>query len=211
MSDVTEQQPAEQRASEDRAGGPSGGRPTPAVKRRLDTNLVIAASAIVISLCALVVSYVEVSVMRADQRASVWPYLDLGVSYSADGFSIGATNRGLGPALVESVVVEVDGRPARSWDEVVERLVGPESGLDYGNTLRNTINGEVLPADRELMLFGVTGGWTPIKREMVDELNRLDWLVCYCSVYGDCWTVGRNGSRSEGVQCEPQDGREFGR
>ncbi len=185
--------------------------PGPAVKRRLDTNLVIAVSAVVISLCALVVSYVEVSVMRADQRASVWPYLDVGVSYSSEGFTIGATNRGLGPALVESVVVEVDGRPVRSWDEVIERLVGPESGLDYSNTLRNTINGEVLPADRELLLFSVTRGWTPMKREMADQLNRLDWLVCYCSVYGDCWTVSRDGSRSEDIQCVQQAGMEFGR
>mgnify|MGYP001821767665 FL=1 len=208
---MSDQKPVEETnggaRADDRSVGPSG----PAVKRRLDTNFVIAASAVVISLCALVVSYVEVSVMRADQRASVWPYLDVGVSYSSEGFTIGATNRGLGPALVESVLVEVDGRPVRNWDEVVDRLVGPESGLDYSNTLRNTINGEVLPAERELLLFSVTGGWTPMKREMADQLNRLAWMICYCSVYRDCWTVSRDGSRSEDIRCEPQAGREFGR
>jgi hypothetical protein len=207
---VSDQKPVTQPNGGLRADDAPDGRPGPAVKRRLDTNLVIAVSAVVISLCALVVSYVEVSVMRADQRASVWPYLDIGVSYDSEGFTIGATNRGLGPALVESVLVEVDGRPVRNWDEAVDRLVGLESGLDYSNTLRNTINGEVLPAERELLLFRVTGGWTPVKRELADQLNRLDWRMCYCSVYGDCWTVSRDGSRSGDIQCDPQAGREFG-
>ena len=178
--------------------------------RRIDTNFVIALSAVVISLCALVVSFVEVSVMRSDQRASVWPYLDVGISYSSDGFRVTAVNRGLGPALVESVRIDVDGDPVRDWDQVIERLLGPDSGIDYSVYTTNTINGEVIPAERELVVFGVPGGWTPTKRQLADGLGRLDWTVCYCSVYGDCWSLSRNGERSEAVACMYAGDSEFG-
>jgi hypothetical protein len=180
------------------------------VARRLDTNFVIALSAVVISLCALVVSFVEVSVMRSDQRASVWPYLDVGISYSSDGFRVTAVNRGLGPALIESVRIDVDGDPVRDWNEVIERLVGPESGIDYSVYTTNTINGEVIPAERELVVFGIPGGWTPIKRQLADGLVRLDWSVCYCSVYGDCWSLSRSGERAEDVTCGSAGDSEFG-
>jgi hypothetical protein len=184
--------------------------PIPPAKRiRLDTNVVIAVSAVVISMCALVVSFYEVSVMRGDQRASVWPYLDVEMSYSADGFGIQAANNGIGPAVVRSVQVEVDGEPAEDWDDVIERLVGPNSGIDYSIYRVNPINGEVLPAETVARLFEVGGGWTDIKRQLADGFGRVSWRICYCSVYEECWTLDSAGDgRLEGV-CRPDPPREF--
>ncbi len=53
--------------------------------RRLSSELIIALSALGISLCALFVSVYEASVLSAQQRASVWPYGDVGAFYNADG------------------------------------------------------------------------------------------------------------------------------
>jgi hypothetical protein len=181
----------------------------PPRRRRLDSNVIIAVSAVTISLCALVVSLYEVSVMRSDQRASVWPYLDVSISYSADGFRIQATNNGIGPALIESVQITVDGEPVYDWDEVIERLVGPSSGIDYSNYLVGQFNGEVLPAEGEMLLFGVPGEWTPIKRQLAEGLSRATWQVCYCSVYGECWTLDSEGASREAAVCRPSEDLEF--
>ena len=95
--------------------------------------MLAALSAVVIGVCALVVSFYEVRIMRADQRASVLPLVELnrstlrvarndpGASASVTQLQFNAENVGIGPARVKNFRVTVDGRPVKTWGEAVQR------------------------------------------------------------------------------------------
>lgn len=84
----------------------------------------IAVAALVVSISAVVVGIYEASLQRAHDRAEVWPHLELETFITPEDASLYLENTGIGPAVVQSVDVAVDGRRRRNWEEVVRALVG---------------------------------------------------------------------------------------
>src|SRR6185312_16604312 len=57
-------------------------------------------------------------------RAEVWPRLEISTWSTDSTVHVDLNNTGLGPGLVKSIEVDVDGRPRRSWDDVLAVLFG---------------------------------------------------------------------------------------
>jgi hypothetical protein len=164
-------------------------------KRRIDTGMVVAVSALVVSVCAVVLSFNEVRLVRSQTEASVWPHVQWGVNvnFTSDGdsFVFRFVNSGVGPARIRSLQVFLDDEPVQTWTEVVEIFTGsPDVAV------RNTVNGNVLPAGEEIRAFG------DFDRERIDviaqEWGRLDVALCYCSVLDDCWRVDGREAGQDG-------------
>ena len=85
------------------------------------------------ALCAVAVSLYQAALVREQQRASAWPYLNQSNSYvPGQPYTRQVVNQGVGPARVRSFEVLVDGRPVPSWDEAVQALTGrAERSLIY--------------------------------------------------------------------------------
>jgi hypothetical protein len=160
----------------------------PAPRRRVDPEMVVAFCAVLISLSALVVSMVEVRIMREQQRASVWPRIVASVT-NTDTFTVTVRNHGIGPALVESAVVTFDGKPEPRWGPVVRGLVGlPEDRFDYPRGyVHSTLNGQVLLPGAAISILRVPPG--PGADSASARSGRLGMEVCYCSVYHECWRM----------------------
>src|SRR5687767_2855495 len=106
--------------------------------------MLVALSAIVLGVSALVVSVVQVQVMREEQHASVWPRLQIGQSHSAGrNVAVVVANRGIGPAVIRDVLVEVDGSPVTSWADVFEALLPDHQPQDL---VLVEVAGRILPA-----------------------------------------------------------------
>lgn len=56
--------------------------------KKINTNLLVASSAVFISFCALFISVQEIKIMRSQQKASMYPYLTLGWTYNSEGFGV---------------------------------------------------------------------------------------------------------------------------
>src|SRR3982751_1653555 len=82
----------------------------------------IAVAALVVSISAVVVGLYEASLQRAHDRAEVWPHLEISTFTSSSGASISLVNNGIGPAIIKSVVVTVDGKPQRVWHDVLQQF-----------------------------------------------------------------------------------------
>ena len=97
-------------------------------KRRIDAGMIVAFSALVVSICAVVLSFNEVRLVRSQTEASVWPHLRTGVNvnFTSEGASyvMRVTNSGVGPARIRSFRVLLDGEPVHTWAEVKEALTG---------------------------------------------------------------------------------------
>ena len=150
--------------------------------------------AIVISLSALGVSVFEVTSLKDQQKASVWPYLELTPTYSGSGFEVKLQNKGIGPALLGDVELLHKGEHLASieaLDALILQTLGPERAFSYDTYRARDASNSVLSPGEEIILFGVP--WTPDTRAFVEQTAiNLSAQGCFCSVYGDCWTVEAN-------------------
>lgn len=182
--------------------------PEPDTRRRLNTDLIVSGAAIFISLCTLVVLLYEARIMREQQRASVWPYIELAVGSGNQGFHVVTHNQGIGPARIRSLRAFVDGTPVRTWDAMFDSL-GVETG-SWGNDLTN---GRVIPGQSGLPTLRAAGAERAAR--LIDAYfddQRLAFEVCYCSIYDECWRVvsrGLDEERTPVASCEADAAAEF--
>ena len=93
----------------------------PRPRRRRDWDGVAAIIAAGVGLLALFVSAYTAYIQHQQVRAQVWPYLLAG---NDDGNqSIYVYNKGVGPAIVQSAQIFVDGKPQTDWVHVLGRSI----------------------------------------------------------------------------------------
>ncbi|MEO1652862.1 MAG: hypothetical protein AAFU64_04915 [Bacteroidota bacterium] len=157
------------------------------MKKKPNYDLIVAASAVVISLCALVVSLYEAQLMRKHEKANLWPYLHLDIAYSNDGFRLELQNRGTGPAKIKGAVFLHNGKVFKNWDELINQLMPTGHKITYSIYKVNSFSYQVLPAGEQIILFKVP--WNEETRAFVKKVGEIEYELCYCSFYEDCWTL----------------------
>lgn len=154
-----------------------------------------------VGLCALCVSGYTAYVQRQQVRAAVWPILEFGSSNNPD-IHFTLANKGVGPAIIRHVVVNVDGQPVRNWKEALGKILGPGEHLfsESDMTDRVLAAGEsmtvFIPCDPENnpLKFDKSN---PLWVQMNKERNRVTVEICYSSTLGECWTVRAGGPTSK--------------
>jgi len=147
--------------------------------RRRSWDGVAAVIAALVGLLALCVSGYTAYLQRQQVRAQVWPYLESGMSSSKREISL--FNKGVGPALIRSVQVLVDGKPQRNWKVAFAAL-----GLDYDHHIPySTINGVVISGNDHIdqLAFPTSEDFN----QFAHQISRIEMKVCYCSSLGECW------------------------
>src|SRR5579863_2155170 len=94
---------------------------------RLDFFIAIAAL-LVSALTAATLIY-QTRVIGHQFAASTWPYLSVSTTLDPQAISLDLANDGLGPALIRSAQLTVDGRPLPSWNAYFQTLATEEPAL----------------------------------------------------------------------------------
>lgn len=146
-------------------------------RHRWDALGVIVAS--LVGLLALVVAGYTAYIEREQVRAQVWPYLITGNNDLTWSLTLG--NKGVGPAIVRSVQVKVDGKAQVDWDHVLMAL-----GLPSRHYILSTVNHGVLSPGEELQMirFPDKESWGQFRDA---ASGRLAADICFCSTLGECW------------------------
>jgi hypothetical protein len=152
---------------------------TAAMSPRRKWDGVAALIAALIGVLALFVSGYTAYVQRQQVRAQVWPYL-LAANYDPE-FSIKVLNKGVGPAIVRSMQVWVDGQPQRDWKHVMAVL-----GLPASSLRTSTVNDNVVSANETvaMLVFPDQASYRGF-RDVVH--SRFGMEICYCSTLEECW------------------------
>lgn len=161
---------------------------------------IIGLCAVVVSVIAVFVSAYEALIQRDWQRAAVWPYVQLGRSfYYTDAdvprdqrkwtLTLNAENAGVGPAQVRDFKVTVDGKPQHTWRQAMQTLMGTQDDIQYGES---TINGQIIPAGHSVQMFQYVN--QPNAQKIYDEMGRMNFSACFCSVFDECWWTSYQGS-----------------
>lgn len=161
--------------------------------------------AVIVSLAALIVSFMEANTVRAAARAETWPYLSVDVTYNAEGFSYALTNKGVGPARVRDTKVYFKGERVTSFDSIILDILGPDDAFSYDRYRASSAKRRVVSPRERVNLFGVD--WFDASRRLSEALARdLELEVCYCSIYDDCWISRLESEEPEPIsQCRPDD------
>jgi hypothetical protein len=158
------------------------------VKARLE-SLVAVCALLVATIAAAAAAY-QTYVINEQFSATVWPYLSFDSSNDASGssFEFGLRNVGLGPAIVRSTIVSVNGQPMGpgTTGNAIHTAVEPalesaraaerrrhQHGLVHATT-SSLGPGDVVPAGSSMLLMAMS--------------PHVDISICYCSVLGRCWT-----------------------
>jgi len=162
----------------------------PTERRAVEWDAVAAIIASLVGFLALLVAgytaYVQrytAEIQNRQVQAQVWPYV---ISGNDDlNFALTVSNQGVGPAIVRSVQVRMDGKSQSDWNHIVANM-----GLPPHSFFQSTINRYVLsPGERlQIIRFSDKALW---QRFESAALNRMSIEICFCSTLGECW-MSRN-------------------
>ena len=143
----------------------------------------IALAALVVSVSAVVVGVYEAALQRRHDRAEVWPHPEIATFITPKGASVYLQNNGIGPAIVRSIEVAVDGKPVRSWADVLAAILG-KSGPNFNVA---TVAGHGIRAGDRIEMLGLPAEELP--PDFWKAVGRVAVTVCYASVFGDLGEV----------------------
>ncbi|MBU6417611.1 MAG: hypothetical protein KJS83_10640 [Xanthomonadaceae bacterium] len=113
-------------------------------------------------------------------QAQVWPWLVAG--NNDNELSVEVLNKGVGPAIVRSAQVFVDGKPQPDWQHVLKAL-----GTLPHQYSQATLNPNVLTPDEKVPViqFADKDDYKRFRAAAVTHLTLVN--ICYCSTLGECW------------------------
>ena len=161
-------------------------KPSPA-RREIKWDAIAAIIASLVGFLALLVAgytaYVErytAEIQKKQVQAQVWPWLAAG--NNDNEYSIEVINKGVGPAIVESAQVFVDGKPQPDWKHVLQALDAVPHTYS-----QMTLNPNVLaPGEKVTAIqFKDKDDYARFRAAAVAHLTLID--ICYCSTLGECW------------------------
>lgn len=168
------------------------GSPSPGQARARNWDALAAVIASLVGALALLVSGYTAYLQRSQVRAQVWPYLML-ASYDTEN-SVKLLNKGVGPAIVRSVRVRVDGKPMRTWREVTDAL-----GLGHVPLRTSTIGGNVISGG-EVVPMLVLGDADTYHRFRAASRGHTAVDICYCSTLDECWAYAADDPTAQAIQ-----------
>jgi hypothetical protein len=155
-------------------------------QRRSIVDRIVSGSAMFVALSSLAIALYEVRMMREHDRISVWPYVSAFNSDSGGVYTLNASNAGIGPALVGSFEVTVDGKAKKDWGEVLDAL-----GIDLRgtpSTYSSFGKGTVLLPGTKTSLLTIAPGPVAQAFHRASQ-SRMHARICYCSLYKQCWLL----------------------
>jgi hypothetical protein len=153
----------------------------------------------VVGACALGVSIYTVLLQRAQTRAQVWPRLSTTFQTDTELFALELENPGVGPAILKSSRLFLQGVPVKGPKDILERLKVPKP-WSYSEF---SAEGEwVLAAGREAKVFVIRGA--DARKVLMPLMDDITLSACYCSVLGECW-LDTTGALQEVDRCPSSD------
>ncbi|WP_395377424.1 hypothetical protein [Marinicella sp. W31] len=176
--------------------------------KHINTNLLVAASAVVISLCALIISIQEVRIMRSQQKAAMFPYLSISKSYNSEGFGMLIYNNGNGLAKIESYQISYQGKTIHDWVDGLNTLAPEAKNINY-NIVKTSgdIHNEMIVPGAEINLIFMD--WTAETRQLEKKFHDIQVRVCYSSLLDESWIITEQ-ERQQVESCQFEPGKEFG-
>ncbi|HKQ14096.1 MAG TPA: hypothetical protein VJT80_11745 [Steroidobacteraceae bacterium] len=187
-------------------------------------ELTIAGTALVTSVCSIVIAIHHGHTMEKLVQANSIPYLvggfSTGTNEGADVMSLDLSNRGVGPAHEKSLRVKVDGQYVKSVAEWINKSLPPDEAAAVTQArdervlkvFKNNVLTRFIPGSQQQLVFRIdkTAENARLWDMLADAQPKWDIEYCYCSVFDDCWEVKGKWSEPTPVdECTRDEPHEF--
>lgn len=168
-------------------------------KSYLRPDFLIAAMAMIIGLCTMVVYIYQARIMSRQLNTSVLPYLQLKFSQGVEGTLIGVENKGIGPAFIKSSKLCLDTMKfsEENLDEFFITLTGTS-----GSRHKRNLEGRVLSPGENVNLFHVSDPNFLAKVDSALQHHKIGLAVCYGSVHDEYWNLTTENGVQPCKSCE---------
>lgn len=192
-------------------------------------DVVVAISALSISVASILVARDTSQTMERLAHASFWPFLQLGSGNVSDEgqheIAFGVENVGTGPARIHRFDVQVDGQPIQTSGHLLTNILNAcceaefRAAVDandgvivavYGSEVSSPVanrflepNGDITAA-RWPRTEANRALWTTL--DQARQTGRITMSTCYCSVFDECWVARSDTFPPEQVDsCAAED------
>lgn len=163
------------------------GEKTPVAQRKINISLLIGIAAIFLSASALLVSIIQTTILKEQQHASVWPYIQDKFMINKGLYRYGIENKGVGPAIIKRLEYTYKGASYDNTKKMYAALFGESySGVGFTETNKNYVikSGEgieMLSVNRpDSLIYDIINLW---------ESDAVNLTITYSDVYGNCWKL----------------------
>ncbi len=149
----------------------------------------------VIAICALLISAItggaivyQTRIIQSQYAATIWPYLSVDTNvFDPRHVEVVVTNDGVGPALIRSAQLIVDGRHVPSWGDYAAAVT---KGLPHGSGTfgSSTINASTTIRPGETHPLIAVRLRSTVSPQVLKQ-HRVELRFCYCSLNESCWTL----------------------
>lgn len=148
-------------------------------------DLLITLSANAVSIVTLLIFVYQTNLMRDQQHMSVWPYLEWLPSCCTVGVGgyLEIENKGVGPAIIQSVEVRYDSQEVKSVQELFTKAIG----TDRFNYSTSTVDSRVMTPGETIRMYSISDINWAFQVDSILRRHNLEINICYCNVYKECW------------------------
>jgi len=189
-------------------------------EREFRLDFFIAIAALLVSALTAGTLFYQTRVIGAQYAATIWPYLSVESTFdNPNGETIALNNDGLGPALIRSAQLSVDGKKVSSWNEYFATLIRSDPRIRgfFLRMERAMLAGQHPPLTITTASIGSTTIrpgqsktllriWSPsadfVPLDAVAE-HPISIDFCYCSLNGSCWSLHAMPGKSGGPDPQP--------
>jgi hypothetical protein len=188
-------------------------------ERAFRLDFVIAMGALLVSALTAGTLLYQTHVISDQYAATIWPYLSVTTTYDPHGVMIEVGNDGLGPALIRSAQLNVDGKNVATWrdffgelshDAVLRKLfLRQRAAMQARRPLPLTViagsigNESLRPGQARTLLEVHSAAAFPVVA-LATHAIAIDF--CYCSLNGSCWNLQSVSNQSRGTNPQPVSG-----
>jgi hypothetical protein len=176
-------------------------------RRRWPSNdSLLSIAATLLSLCAVVTTVWQTSIMREQLRLSVWPRLRIDMRYRTDNqdnfFHFKLENQGVGPAIISSLQFSYKGEKVGGMQEVWRRMLA-DTGVrpeKVRSVETNSVHvGQILAPQSTVVLLLPRYGDPPTSEIFDRTRGNIRVVLRYTSIYGEVWETGYPDTSSHRV------------
>ncbi|MGI9546329.1 MAG: hypothetical protein ACR2MM_03765 [Flavobacteriaceae bacterium] len=177
-------------------------------KIKWNSEKILSLSAMSISFITLIIFVYQTNLMSKQNYLSILPYLQVATSDNptANSYSLSLKNHGVGPAIIESVVMEYEGerRDIADFDNYLFNYlqsIAPELDSIKNSDTSTLDKGIAIPANSTYLVFNVTSSEKDYQllteKLFALEENGLRFEIIYKSIQNERWIIHNDSQGPE--------------
>ncbi len=161
-------------------------------KRFWNTEKLMSYLAILLSVGTLLVFIYQTNLIKKQQYASVYPYLEMGFhGRGTEQMKFVLSNEGVGPAMIKSVQIRQKGEVYEGrFSGFLREMMAKDNADSIQYLYSDIAEGKMLAVGAHLDLIDCQNAFTSDRiSELLNEYE-LDLEIEYESIYGERWRIG---------------------